>query len=684
MFSNDASKPGRQLCESCHNHYLNKPTTRRLGEPGVLKSSVDRVEASSDRFRNTSHSSQVTTTSEERKVIHKEISRAQRAESSHPIRAVGDVTSTSTPGRMLSGYGQLSAGGPIIRVPGSGFSRPQTSQPMSMPFDPNMYRRKSVASGYNQNHSTYAADRERLARRAYSNEGGYVGTIYAQMVYVPPGKTKPSIIHDNITNIMEAIGNVPVHIGVAELKDLLFGALKERWDRYSKSFPLHAGDVTMRCKDWTPMRVSEPDVDAVLHYFQKKKGKNLVIEVKENKKNIVYLEVPMEIINQVLTLLEEDDWLREMASTGKPKKRVRKNIEADNENHIAQDRDNVVVHVEKRRRILNSPSESSSNARLPSDLASHLSDALQAQVLPTFKELQPLFATQSIDVNVYPVVYRPLPELVGPGTRKPAENFGAARTMKLLLNTDRLVKHKGAFKIALVGGQTSEPIFNCHRQGEGLDHYPVCMKQTFFEEVKEVTQPDGRVIRVKQDIPYDPQRQAQELTMEIVCLVWARALLGSVRQFIQEELVKLGPPSFSIPALEFVEAALAIEQVDGKAGRVWLLEEVIPISPDFPFRKYIGNASCAPIFYQDTGDQDRALFCSFAQHVQYNEMGGKAYVADFQGAANLLTDPQIITSPDLGVVFAAGNIHQEFTQEHKCNKYCEFFKLTPFNSVDDS
>ncbi|KAF4577030.1 hypothetical protein EYR36_005017 [Pleurotus pulmonarius] len=472
-----------------------KPTTRR----GDGTESSHRNHLSTHPPSITPSNNHIISKSEEQKVIHKEISRAQRAEPSHPIRAIGDVTS-SLPSRV-SAYGPLSAGGPVILVPG-GISRAST-------FDPNTYRRKA---------------------RAFSKEG----------------------ILKRRRNIMEAIGNVPVHIGANELKNLLFNALKEKWDKYSKGYPLSVGDITIRFRDWTPMRTPEPDVDVILHYFQKKKGKNIVIEIKDNKKNIVYLEVPMEIYNLVLAALDEEDWIAARGMTSKPEKRGRR---------------------EK---------------------------------------------PESEDWN----------KLVKPGTRKHAEHLGPTRAMKILLNSDQTTKLKGAFKIALLGSQTSEPIFRSHQHGHD---YPVCMKQMFFEERKEVTQSDGRVIHVKQDIPYDSQRQAQELMMEI---------------FVTEEMAKIGPPPFPIPTLAYVEAALAIEQVDGKPGRVWLLEEVIPVSPTSPFRKYIGNASCAPIFYQDTNDHDRALFCSFAQHVQFIEMRGKAFVADFQGAAGLLTDPQIITTAE--------------------------------------
>ncbi|KAJ7588447.1 hypothetical protein C8J56DRAFT_1080475 [Mycena floridula] len=46
------------------------------------------------------------------------------------------------------------------------------------------------------------------------------------------------------------------------------------------------------------------------------------------------------------------------------------------------------------------------------------------------------------------------------------------------------------------------------------------------------------------------------------------------------------------------------------------------------------------------GDEgyDIAAFLCFCQHVQYLKTDGLAYLSDYQGAGDLLTDPQIMTS----------------------------------------
>ncbi|KAF9229955.1 hypothetical protein BU15DRAFT_84261 [Melanogaster broomeanus] len=87
---------------------------------------------------------------------------------------------------------------------------------------------------------------------------------------------------------------------------------------------------------------------------------------------------------------------------------------------------------------------------------------------------------------------------------------------------------------------------------------------------------------------------------------------------------------------------------------------------------------------------------TFTQHVQYSKTCGLVYISDYQGSTTLLTDPQILTHPDVGQetdLFSEGNIEigvKKFEEEHRCNRYCKWsgFHLMPFQiakgSVEDS
>jgi len=57
----------------------------------------------------------------------------------------------------------------------------------------------------------------------------------------------------------------------------------------------------------------------------------------------------------------------------------------------------------------------------------------------------------------------------------------------------------------------------------------------------------------------------------------------------------------------------------------------------------------------------------------------------FLGGKHLLTDPQIITSGELGHIFSDGNLEATyimFPKEHECNKFCKFFKLPVLSELD--
>ncbi|KAJ7265655.1 hypothetical protein C8J57DRAFT_1069332, partial [Mycena rebaudengoi] len=48
------------------------------------------------------------------------------------------------------------------------------------------------------------------------------------------------------------------------------------------------------------------------------------------------------------------------------------------------------------------------------------------------------------------------------------------------------------------------------------------------------------------------------------------------------------------------------------------------------------------------------------------------------GGDTLLTDPQILTADEVGSVFVDGNVasgYASFELDHKCNDFCQFFKL---------
>ncbi|KAG6882334.1 hypothetical protein C0993_011013, partial [Termitomyces sp. T159_Od127] len=220
----------------------------------------------------------------------------------------------------------------------------------------------------------------------------------------------------------------------------------------------------------------------------------------------------------------------------------------------------------------------------PSPTARWLEEALRSQRLPSIKEVQKLcmycsvpllpdrlklFSLSQVNtgrkvihVTIYPVKHCSYHEILGLHCDdKWCLGEAQEGTLRLDFSLDK--QKKGGFKLATFGTMTTVPdIFGVP---------DICAKQTFYTKSREGQ--SGRTLT--QDIPHDGRRQAQNLTMEIACLVRACVLLNIVYCFIEKDIALHGPPPFSIPDMHFVEAALAIEDLtagDGKEVRAFLLE----------------------------------------------------------------------------------------------------------------
>lgn len=189
-----------------------------------------------------------------------------------------------------------------------------------------------------------------------------------------------------------------------------------------------------------------------------------------------------------------------------------------------------------------------------------------------------------------------------------------------------------------------------------LKSRPVCIKQCIHREQNADTFKSPIMV-------YDSCKQAELLMMEINCTRWAAALMGVVYTFIEAECRIRGHPPFNIPKMKFVPVALAIAQNDKRD--TYLIEDIINAADDGEFTKYINNNSAKPLVFRNNEERTGiAAFLAFAQHVQYHKTQQLAFVSDFQGrddpflsmvhylscysltgGRNLLTDPQIITSP---------------------------------------
>ena len=175
----------------------------------------------------------------------------------------------------------------------------------------------------------------------------------------------------------------------------------------------------------------------------------------------------------------------------------------------------------------------------------------------------------------------------------------------------------GSFKIAAFGTSTA-PIFS---GSEGMQK--ICAKRTYYTKER-VIQVNGSLAMKVVTIPLDGEKQFQFLAMEVSCLVWSRALLTMVYDFIDEQHNDSEIWPFTIPCFRFIEAALAVSiqplLVSSSAvakKTSFLLKEVIDVNTEGTFRKYLNNISPNPLTMDMKEDEEWAKFLVFSQHVQY-------------------------------------------------------------------
>ncbi|KAG2120946.1 uncharacterized protein F5147DRAFT_563694, partial [Suillus discolor] len=178
-------------------------------------------------------------------------------------------------------------------------------------------------------------------------------------------------------------------------------------------------------------------------------------------------------------------------------------------------------------------------------------------------------------------------------------------------------------------------------------------------------------------------------------LYWAKSLLNFTYKYIDYCInAAPSPSSFQIPHVHFMEAGIALAFshhslntqgtsnqapiADIKAGTfsaVYLLEEPMMFDANQTFTKFIHNKDCEPSLDDNEYGYDLAVFLAFTQYIQYAKTEGLAFVSDYQGSTELLTDPQILTHCDENDIFGDGNITSmidDFETKYVCNYYCKW------------
>ncbi|KAG2352477.1 hypothetical protein BDR07DRAFT_1480291 [Suillus spraguei] len=197
---------------------------------------------------------------------------------------------------------------------------------------------------------------------------------------------------------------------------------------------------------------------------------------------------------------------------------------------------------------------------------------------------------------------------------------------------------------------------------------------------------------------YTISDELPKLFREANVLYWARSLLTFAYEYIDHCVANSSDtPPFHIPRLRFVEAGLALSHDHTQPGHKsksltmpragYLVEELITDD----FIKYIHNMDCNPMLDPYEVGYEIAEFLACTQHIQFAKTGGLAFISDYQGGLEILSDPQVLTHPLVNKgkddIFGDGNIERAvstFEKEHNCNKFCKWsgFKLKIYEKLE--
>ncbi|KAL0945786.1 hypothetical protein HGRIS_012074 [Hohenbuehelia grisea] len=472
-----------------------------------------------------------------------------------------------------------------------------------------------------------------------------------------PMMKKPTLV----SNILEAVSNIPVHIGATELKAVLFYAVLPKFVKRSKGFTLRIEDVELRNSQWAeivPNTALSSDVDAIAAHFYKSRGNNkgkLTVPTFAPGKGIeLYLAIDYEQYEDILTYREKEEDGDSSVTLSAPRLNARDSSRKRKFDVVEDNAGELPVAG-----VTVPMASQASQGLAPPDspTADRVLKALQAQGAMPKQNLHSLFDKKTVSFSVF-IAPRLLYEALVANPHVYKDLLKQTPIQARITYSTSAIPKSGVFKSALEA-VTSSSLFP-----DSTTELAICMKQCFF------TDPATR-----KQVFYDCRKQAGLLILEMRCLGWASALMDVVYAFIAQMESEVGKPSFEVPSMWFISSGLAIAETEEK--QTYLVEERIK-DEDGKFIKYICNSSATPTqFKKHPQRRLRAEFLSFAQHVQYMKTRKMAYVSDFQGGLSLLTDPQIITSPELGYVFADGNTNfDKFGSQHECNRFCTFYNLT--------
>ncbi|KAG6846388.1 hypothetical protein H0H93_014281, partial [Arthromyces matolae] len=248
--SRQPTRPGIWVCLACLQYYRDKNKKKTENTASAMQATLT-VQAS--------HSG-----------VRQHVNAAQRGDD-HVVRAIGmpppPLPSQAAAKRALLGPSVVSS---LLSNPHGIYVSPQDQTPV-LPEN----------AGYTASHAHYEAWKAYFRKKASVAGSGAseVITITVTLVHLVPNRKSPKQIH----TIREEVGDIPVHIGAAQLKEVAYAVILPQFIAWCPQYHLKIDACTLRKGSGLGVEISPPpkapedktaplDIDAISAQYFKTKG----------------------------------------------------------------------------------------------------------------------------------------------------------------------------------------------------------------------------------------------------------------------------------------------------------------------------------------------------------------------------------------------------------------------------
>ncbi|KAG2150989.1 uncharacterized protein EDB93DRAFT_1276702 [Suillus bovinus] len=546
--------------------------------------------------------------------------------------------------------------------------------------------------GYSVNHAQYGAERERWAKQAYAVPP--VETISLEITAVREGGNRRKGARGiPFGNICEGRKDVDARIDAPGLITLSLDTILPKIQAFATGFPWRQDQFVIRDGGWVDLSTHPPRQPYFYSQCTQATRKGLRTMTFKSKQFLLYVVVPTAQWEDYETWLEKAEESEPLflpsatrsihsstlavAGTQADLLTI-SSVEAPSEVALSK----APVKRPFQREIASVPSSpplkkmASANVGFRSPDREQLREVLQSGGT-TDIDVRQMLTVQHENIEFFPIPTRPLSVILDD-----PKLHAAFRTDTKLSHSGRLTVQTSTDDMLGVGGfKTAHPGFLMLLSAPEipLGSRP-CQKVTVKRPFYKKYPPGSSTNPINFSIGrYTISDELPKLFREANVLYWARSLLTFAYEYIDHCAGLALSHDHTQPGHKSKSLTMP------RAG--YLVEELITDD----FIKYIHNMDCNPMLDPYEVGYEIAEFLACTQHIQFAKTGGLAFISDYQGGLEILSDPQVLTHPLVNKgkddIFGDGNIERAvstFEKEHNCNKFCKWsgFKLKIYEKLE--